>query len=121
MDNIEFSRGIAQETLLTISNLAAQAENWKDKLDKIIQFTRPYFIFDNIVIYFTEIETNRVDVLYARATGRGKSNGADISWGESIANKVITEKTNDPRYSAINGYQRPFADALHVRSAIINL
>jgi len=92
MDNIEFSRGIAQETLLTISNLAAQAENWKDKLDKIIQFTRPYFIFDNIVIYFTEIETNRVDVLYARATGRGKSNGADISWGESIANKVITEK-----------------------------
>lgn len=92
MSNTEFSRGIEQESLLTISNLAAQAENWKEKLDKIIQFTRPHFIFDNIVIYFTEIETSRIDVLYARATGRGKSKGADVSWGESIANKVIAEK-----------------------------
>ncbi len=92
MDNIEFPRGNEQETLLTISNLAARAGNWKEKLDKIIQFTRPHFIFDNIVIYFTEIETNRIDVLYARATGRGKSQGADISWGESNANKVISEK-----------------------------
>lgn len=89
---MDFSRGIEQETLLTISNLAAQSENWKEKLDKVIQFTRPHFIFDNIVIYFTEIETNRIDVLYARATGRGKSQGADISWGETIANKVIAEK-----------------------------
>lgn len=92
MDNIEFPRGNEQETLLTISDLAARAGNWKEKLDKIIQFTRPHFIFDNIVIYFTEIETNRIDVLYARATGRGKSQGADISWGESNANKVISEK-----------------------------
>jgi K+-sensing histidine kinase KdpD len=92
MDTHDYFRGIEKETLLTISQMAAHGENWKDQLDQIIQFTRPYFIFDNIVIYFTEIETDRVDVLYARATGRGKSKGADISWGESVGNRVIAEK-----------------------------
>ncbi len=92
MDTHDYFRGIEKETLLAISQMAAHGENWKDQLDQIIQFTRPYFIFDNIVIYFTEIETDRVDVLYARATGRGKSKGADISWGESVGNRVIAEK-----------------------------
>lgn len=92
MDTHDYFRGIENETLLYISQLAAHGENWKDQLDQIVQFTRPFFIFDNIVIYFTEIETNHTDVMYARATGRGKTKGEDISWGDSVGNRVIAEK-----------------------------
>lgn len=92
MDTHDYFRGIENETLLHISQLAAHGKNWKDQLDQIVQFARPFFIFDNIVIYFTEIETDHTDVMYARATGRGKSKGEDISWGESVGNRVILEK-----------------------------
>jgi signal transduction histidine kinase len=92
MDKPAIFLDVEMETLLKISNLAVHGENWKDQLDQIIQYTRPYFIFDNVVIYYTEIESDRVEVLYARATGRGKNRGADVSWGETVSNKVINEK-----------------------------
>jgi signal transduction histidine kinase len=83
-----------KEKILKIYQLAASTRSWKDALDKIIAYTRQYFIFDNVVIYLGEITTRRVDVLYARATGRGKSREADVAWGETIANRVISEKKN---------------------------
>jgi len=33
-----------------------------------------------------------MDVIFARATGRGRSKEADVSWGETIANRVVCEK-----------------------------
>ena len=92
MENYSVNREIKKETLLEVSRLAAQKTNWKSILDQVIQFVRPYFIFDNIVIYLPEIETKRLEVLYARATGRGKSAGADVTWGETIANRVVDGK-----------------------------
>ena len=80
-----------KEMVLQIYQLTASATGWKEALDKVVAFSRNYFIFDNIVIYLSDITDKRMDVLYARATGRGKSRGADVSWGEDIANRIITE------------------------------
>lgn len=81
-----------KEKLLHIFQLAAENRHWKDALDAILGYTRPFFIFDNVVIYQTEFATRRVDVVFARATGRGRSKEADVSWGEVIANRVINER-----------------------------
>ncbi len=81
-----------KEKILQIYQLASATTGWKETLDRIIAYTRSFFIFDNIVIYQSELATRRMDVLYARATGRGKSKGADVSWGEDIANRVTSEK-----------------------------
>lgn len=92
MNGSNILTGMDIDILLNIADFVGKGKNWKEQLDQIIQFTRPHFIFDNIVIYFTDIDSNRTDVMYARATGRGKSKGEDISWGETVANRVITEK-----------------------------
>lgn len=91
MDKVDTFRGLDEEPLLKIAEITAEVENWKKTLDQLFQNIRPKFIFDNVVIYLSEPGTNRLDVIYARATGRGKSSGEDIAWGEGIANHVITE------------------------------
>jgi len=81
-----------KEKILKLYELAASTSGWKESLDRIIAYARTFFIFDNIVIYLSEFTTKRMDVLYARATGRGKSKGPDVSWGEDIANRVTSER-----------------------------
>lgn len=76
------------EHLYTISQIIAKSLNWKPALDEIIQLTRSFFIFDNLVVYLADQEHNEIDVIYARSMGRGKKAEADISWGENIANQI---------------------------------
>jgi signal transduction histidine kinase len=83
-----------KEKLLRIYQLSAQNRNWKDALDGILGYSRPFFIFDNVVVYLNEFATRRIDVVFARAMGRGRSQEADVSWGESTANRVVAEKKN---------------------------
>jgi signal transduction histidine kinase len=80
-----------KEKLLRIYQLAEKHSDWKEALDQILRYTRQFFIFDNIAIYLNEVTTKRMDVLYARATGRGRAKEADVSWGETIANRVASE------------------------------
>lgn len=80
-----------KQKILHIYQLASATTGWKETLDKIVAYTRKFFIFDNIVVYLNEQTSKRMDVLYARATGRGQSKGADVSWGEDIANRIISE------------------------------
>ena len=81
-----------KEKILHIYQLTASTHSWKESLDKIVIYSREFFIFDNIVVYLGELSSKRVDVLYARATGRGKSSEADVAWGELISNRVISYK-----------------------------
>lgn len=81
-----------KEKILQLYHLVASNDGWKITLDRLIADVRNYFIFDNVVIYLSENATRRMDVLYARATGRGKSKGEDVSWGEDIAARVVSEK-----------------------------
>lgn len=74
--------------LITISQIVTEAEEWKPALDKIVRLVRTVFIFDNLVLYLYNETDENMDVVYARAVGRGKSSGGEISWGEAIASQV---------------------------------
>jgi signal transduction histidine kinase len=91
MGMMNLDAGVQPEMLLKVSNLASQPGNWKRKIDQIIQVIRPWFVFDNFVVYTGETPDSSLEVLYARATGRGKFSGAEITWGENVANQVIRE------------------------------
>ena len=85
---MEFSE-FAALTRLTTSNVKG---DWKKKVDTLFTHLREAFIFDNLVIYVPDAITGAIEGIYARASGRGRSKEADASWGESIANKVISSK-----------------------------
>ncbi|MCB0101790.1 MAG: HAMP domain-containing histidine kinase [Anaerolineales bacterium] len=65
------------------------AEDWKNALDIMFTSMRGLFVFDNVAIYTLDDRAKGLDVVYARALGRGKTAEADASWGEGIASDVI--------------------------------
>lgn len=72
------------EAVYAISRAVSTAVDMDDALDEIIRLTRPVFIFDNIVLYLRR-EADALEPAYARAIGRGRSQGADLTWGETTA------------------------------------
>lgn len=76
------------EAVYAISRAVAQAVNMDDALDEIIRLTRPVFIFDNVVLYL-ERNGDSLEPAYARAIGRGRSQEAELVWGETTALEVI--------------------------------
>jgi signal transduction histidine kinase len=77
------------EYLYAIGNIIAQASEWKPALDEISQLVHSIIIFDNLAVYLGDSKNNSVDVMYARAMGRGRKAEADVSWGETLANQII--------------------------------
>jgi len=77
------------ETLYSVCLAASANKNWKELLDDVLTLSRKYFIVDNLAIFLTEPESHRIDVIYAKSFGRGKSAEADVSWGETVANQVV--------------------------------
>jgi signal transduction histidine kinase len=77
------------EHLYAIGKAIAHATEWKPALDEISTLVRPFFIFDNLAVYLFDQQTKAIDVMYARAMGRGRKAEADVSWGETLANQVI--------------------------------
>lgn len=74
--------------LMTISQIVTEMEDWKSALDKIVRLVRTVFLFDNLVLYFYNETDENMEGVYARAVGRGKASGEEISWGESVASQV---------------------------------
>ena len=72
-----------------ISKVIISVENTEKALDEIISIARPAFIFDNVVFYKSG-ERGALDVVHARAIGRGRFREADLEWGESIAQEVCS-------------------------------
>lgn len=69
-------------------NLQKQ-QDWKAALDTLFLSMRDVFVVDNVAIYLEDLQDKGLDVIYARAMGRGKTAEADVAWGESMANEVI--------------------------------
>lgn len=63
--------------------------DWKSALDTLFLSMRASFVFDNVAVYLTDLQAKGLDVIHARAMGRGKTAEADAAWGESMANEVI--------------------------------
>lgn len=80
------------ETLETFTRLSRSIvrADWKKSLDAMFVMLRRIFVFDNLAIYLVEGSGNAPEVVFARATGRGRNKESDASWGEEIANQVIS-------------------------------
>jgi signal transduction histidine kinase len=65
-------------------------EDWKKALNFLFLTLRKDFVFDNLVIYLAEAPGVIPEAVYARSLGRGRSKEADASWGEEIANQVVS-------------------------------
>lgn len=76
------------EAVYSISRAVAGAVDLDTALDEIIRLTRSVFIFDNMVLYnLRSIDT--LEPAYARAIGRGRSQEAELVWGEATALEAI--------------------------------
>ncbi|HWR67227.1 MAG TPA: ATP-binding protein [Bellilinea sp.] len=78
--------------LYLINKILSGVDNLHGALDALVPVIRPYFIFDNVVVFLIDPMTLNLDVAYARATGRGKSAEADVAWGEIIGSQVIESR-----------------------------
>jgi len=103
---------IAIEDLFAISKNVTETPEWKQALDEISRMVRRIFIFDNLVVYLAEPSRQTIEVVYARAAGRGRSAEADMTWGENVATQilqtrqtVITVPSTDP---STNRLERPY-------------
>jgi signal transduction histidine kinase len=75
--------------------------DWRNALDTLFVSLRNSFVFDNVAIYLVDPRTKGLDVVYARAAGRGKTAEADVAWGQSLAIEAITKGTmilNEPKH-----------------------
>ncbi len=80
------------ETLDTFTRLSSSIvrDDWKKSLNALFLLFRKVFVFDNLAIYLVEGTGTTPEVVFARAAGRGRNKEAEASWGEEIANQVIS-------------------------------
>ena len=88
-------------SLHTILKEVQRHQDWKAALDTLFVSLRDSFVFDNVAIYLEDPRTKGLEVVYARAAGRGKTAEADVAWGQSLAIEAITKGTmilNEPKH-----------------------
>jgi signal transduction histidine kinase len=80
------------ETLETLTKLSESVikDDWKKALELLFLALRKKFVFDNLSIFLVQTGGVAPEPVYARSVGRGRSKEADASWGEEIANRVVT-------------------------------
>jgi len=79
-------------TLSLLHNIFQEVQgkqDWKTALDTLFVSLRGSFVFDNVAIYLLNPQTKGLEVVYARAKGRGKKAEADAAWGSSTAIDVL--------------------------------
>lgn len=58
-------------------------------MDQLVPYIRRLVIFDNLALYHASKNDPTGEVIYARAVGRGKSSGEELSWGDATAAMVF--------------------------------
>ena len=64
-------------------------QDLKSALAALFMSMRSSFMFDNVAIYLEDLKEKGLDVVFARAMGRGKHAEADAAWGEIVAADII--------------------------------
>jgi signal transduction histidine kinase len=77
------------EILHNVFQSVDQQRDWKLALDTLLASMRHQFVYDNVAVFMADPVTGGLEVVYARAVGRGKTGEADVAWGEGIAGQVI--------------------------------
>ncbi|MFZ5880692.1 MAG: sensor histidine kinase [Chloroflexota bacterium] len=85
------------ETLRALNKIFHAIErqaDWKLALDSLLFSLRLQFVYDNVAAYLLERRNGGLEVVYARAVGRGKSAEADAAWGGNIASLVLSQQAH---------------------------
>ncbi|MHB8819459.1 MAG: GAF domain-containing sensor histidine kinase [Bellilinea sp.] len=75
--------------LYKVNKIIGESKDVHSAMDALVPVIRPYFIFDNVVLFLVDPLTLNLEVAFAKATGRGRSAEADVAWGEIIGSQVV--------------------------------
>lgn len=92
------------EAVYAISRAVARSVGIEAALDEIIELSRPVFIFDSMVVYFSG-EGDILEPAYARLIGRGQAVEGDVTWGESTANETYATGQTFLRKEELDGWK----------------
>ncbi|GIV63777.1 MAG: ATP-binding protein [Chloroflexota bacterium] len=108
------------EIFFQIGQTFWEMKSWRESANQLVKLIRPYFIFDNLVIYLLDPMNLTLEAAFAKATGRGKSAEADVAWGEMIATRVIESRQivlQEPEdVDPLNRLKQPYTLALPLAS-----
>jgi signal transduction histidine kinase len=85
-----------------ICRLIADSVDWKVTLDQMLPYIRRMVLFDNFALYHALPVDQNGEIIYAKALGRGKTTGEDLSWGDATAALVFESRKaeiNQPLFS----------------------
>ncbi len=77
--------GTELNAVYAIARVVAESPDTESGMDAIFRLARTIFIFDIVSLYLYNEETSGLEPAYARALGRGRSNEAELEWGEPAA------------------------------------
>jgi signal transduction histidine kinase len=80
------------EHFYTILQGLTRQQEWRAALDMLLTSSREDLVYDNVAMYLLDPQTRGLEVVFARAVGRGKKGEADVSWGEGMATQVMEKK-----------------------------
>jgi len=77
--------GTELNAVYAIARIVAETYDTEAGLDAIFRLARTIFIFDVAALYLQNEDTHELEPAYARALGRGRSQEAELAWGEPAA------------------------------------
>jgi len=102
---------VTTDHLYRISQIVTRTSDWNEALNEIIPTIRQIIIFDNLAVYISDPITHQLEVMYARAVGRGRAAEADIAWGENFANWIVDHPqttVREPDETEVDRLKRPY-------------
>jgi signal transduction histidine kinase len=110
---------VEADHLYKISHIVAHNSEWNEALDQIVPLIRSIFIFDNMAVYLTDPIHHQLEVMYARAVGRGRSAEAEIDWGFELSTEIMDAPQLTMREPSIddssNRLSRPYMLGIPLR------
>lgn len=79
------THGTELNAVYAIARIVAETFDTDSGLDAVLRLARTIFIFDTAALYLENDESKELEPTYARALGRGRSQEANLSWGEPAA------------------------------------
>jgi two-component system sensor histidine kinase KdpD len=79
------SRGTELNAVYAIARIVAETFDTEAGLEAVFRLARTIFIFDVAALYLENEETGALEPAYARALGRGRTQEAEVAWGEPAA------------------------------------
>lgn len=79
------AHGTELNAVYAIARIVAETYDTEASLDAIFRLARTIFIFDVATLYLENQDSRELEPTYARALGRGRSQEAELAWGEPAA------------------------------------